>query len=61
MIYSIMRFEKNKTCFYNLNYKVVDHAILQFEILNNFVLSPTIKVKSNYYIIRLQIPIENED
>jgi two-component system LytT family sensor kinase len=78
----------NKKLKIKINCKVIDDAILQFEILNNFVLSPTIKskkgigltntkkrlklifqsnfkleqkVKFNYYIIRLQIPIENED
>ena len=71
-----------------INCKVIDNTILQFEILNNFVLSQNTKtkkgiglsntkkrlklifqnnftlektVKFNYYIIRLQIPVQNED
>lgn len=71
-----------------INCKIIDATVLQFEILNNFVHSQTIKskngigltntkkrlklifennfkleqkVKFNYYIICLQIPIENED
>jgi LytS/YehU family sensor histidine kinase len=71
-----------------INCKVIDGAILNFEILNNFVLSPDFKtkkgigltntkkrlklifnnnytlehkIKFNYYIIRIQIPIPNEN
>ena len=71
-----------------LNCKIIDNNLLDFEILNNFVISPNLKakkgiglsntkkrlklifknnftlehkVKFNYYIIRLQIPIQNED
>lgn len=71
-----------------INCKIVDNNLLDFEILNNFVISPNLKakkgiglsntkkrlklifknnftiehkVKFNYYIIRLQIPIQNED
>jgi sensor histidine kinase YesM len=71
-----------------INCKVIGGSVLNFEILNNFVLSQNIKtkkgiglintrkrlklifknkytlehlVKFNYYIIRLQIPIHNED
>ena len=71
-----------------INCKVIDETILQFEILNNFVLSHKTKtkkgiglsntkkrlklifqnnftlektVKFDYYIIRLQIPVQNED
>lgn len=71
-----------------INCKVIDNTILEFEILNNFVLSQNAKtkkgiglsntkkrlklifqnnftlektVKFNYYIIRLQIPVQNED
>lgn len=71
-----------------INCKVIDSTVLNFEILNNFVLSPDFKtkkgigltntkkrlklifnndytlehkIKFNYYIIRIQIPIPNED
>lgn len=71
-----------------INCKVIDNKTLDFEILNNFVISQNInhkggiglvntkkrlkliyknnyslehKTKLNYYIIRLQIPINNED
>ena len=71
-----------------INCKVIDNKTLDFEILNNFVISQNInhkggiglvntkkrlkliyknnyslehKTKLNYYIIRLQIPIKNED
>ncbi|MNE80357.1 hypothetical protein D3C80_1769200 [compost metagenome] len=71
-----------------INCKVIDDSVLDFEIINNFVLSQDFrlkkgiglvntkkrlklifknnytlenKVKFNYYIIRLQIPIHNED
>lgn len=71
-----------------INCKIIDGYILDFEMLNNFVLSPDFKekkgigltntkkrlklifkkeykleqqVKFNFYIIRLQIPLSNED
>ena len=71
-----------------INCKVIDNKTLDFEILNNFVISPNINhkggiglvntkkrlkliyknnyslkhtTKLNYYIIRLQIPLDNED
>ncbi len=71
-----------------INCKIIDGSILDFVILNNFVLSPNSKekkgigltntkkrlklifkkkykleqqVKFNFYIIRLQIPLSNED
>lgn len=71
-----------------INCKVIDNKMLDFEILNNFVISQNLNSKGgiglvntkkrlkliyknnfslkdttklNYYIIRLQIPIDNED
>ena len=71
-----------------INCKVIDNKMLDFEILNNFVISQNLSSKGgiglvntkkrlkliyknnfslkdttklNYYIIRLQIPIDNED
>lgn len=71
-----------------INCKIVHNNLLDFEILNNFVISPNLKakkgiglsntkkrlklifknnftlehkVKFNYYSIRLQIPVQNED
>jgi two-component system LytT family sensor kinase len=78
----------NKNLKIKINCKIINDSVLQFEILNNFVLSQNLKtkkgiglmntkkrlklifknnykleqeVKFNYYIIRLQIPIQNED
>lgn len=78
----------NKKLQIKINCKVIDDSVLDFEIINNFVLSQDFrlkkgiglvntkkrlklifknnytlenKVKFNYYIIRLQIPIHNED
>lgn len=78
----------NKNLKIKINCKVIDNKTLDFEILNNFVISRNINhkggiglvntkkrlkliyknnyslnhtTKLNYYIIRLQIPIKNED
>ena len=71
-----------------MNFEIIDRKFLNFEIINNFVLSQPTKIKSgiglknikerlkliyknaytlskqikfNYYIVRLQIPLKNED
>ena len=78
----------NRNLKIKINCKVIDNKMLDFEILNNFVISQNLnskggigltntkkrlkliyknnfslkqKIKLNYYIIRLQIPIYNED
>ncbi|RZJ48606.1 MAG: histidine kinase, partial [Flavobacterium sp.] len=78
----------NKNLKIKINCKVIDNNMLDFEILNNFVISQNLtlkkgigltntkkrlkliyknnfslkqKTKLNYYIIRLQIPIRNEN
>ncbi|MEO7979172.1 histidine kinase [Flavobacterium sp.] len=78
----------NKNLKIKINCKVIDNKTLDFEIINNFVISQNVNhkggiglintkkrlkliyknnyslhhtTKLNYYIIRLQIPINNED
>jgi LytS/YehU family sensor histidine kinase len=78
----------NKNLKIKINCKVIDNKMLDFEILNNFVISHNLNLKKgigltntkkrlkliyksnfslkhttklNYYIIRLQIPIRNEN